>query len=402
MFDGSNLDRAKLVKIFDWSNKRQADWHPTRDFIVTSAHRKIRRHLMNSTGGLVVCTAPTGLGKTATRAWLTLHLGKGRVISVEWKGLDHILDLVGGFRKKIKYVEREVARTKQIPLTEEEKGARKFMLPNSTDTKTVKYTETVSDPYTFWDEDPQWVFIEFKDYSMTHRTAANRDIDDLQLLLDILAWPVETGKEDNRNPYGRDLKTNICVFYQEEQWETLKHHFQNKPQVYRLEPIASDKLVEMYHRLWGWPHLYTDDALFEMAELSRGNPRFFMKYISQTCDNQLDKEEEGGVMETLSVNDIHDILKPGDLVREWAIMFTAVFPGSDTNAVIAEKIIRDLVRDGATMQPAFRKRYFIEGGANAAQNCSYVLGKMEDAGCIRRTVTKLPGSPKRVEFVARR
>jgi len=181
------------------------------------------------------------------------------------------------------------------------------------------------------------------------------------------------------------LKSNICVFYQQELWATLRHFWTGKPKIFELEPHTPEQLVDYYHELWGTPHLFTKDALHELAKMSRGIFRWFMGYIDRCLDNQvLELLDDNYDIKTQTIDAIHEIIKPIHIVRKWQNEFKTLFPKSDENQLIAENIMRDLTKNGKTMQQAIRKTYF-DPRPKGAQHCSYVLTKMEGVGYITRT-----------------
>ena len=165
----------------------------------------------------------------------------------------------------------------------------------------------------------------------------------------------------------------------------MKHFWTGKPKVFELTPFEPVKLVEYYHELWGYPHLFTPDALLELATMSRGVFRWFMRYIDLCLDNQILKLlNDDYDLETLTLDDVHAIIKPSQIVREWENEFKALYPRADTNRLTAEIIMRYLQKNGMTAQQTIRETFFDPSGKGATA-CTRMLTKLEANGNIIRT-----------------
>ena len=112
----------------------------------------------------------------------------------------------------------------------------------------------------------RYLFIDLPDYSKSSRRNMIRDLRDVEAL-----W-----KKLQQEPFEQTNQI-LVVGCQKELFKG--HFFFGKMDVVEIESLKPEELVEAYKRKWEDVKPFTQDALFLIAELSRGVFRRFLKYI---------------------------------------------------------------------------------------------------------------------------
>jgi hypothetical protein len=112
------------------------------------------------------------------------------------------------------------------------------------------------------------IFIDMPDYSKSNANAMTHDIDEIQELYESL----------------QNCPIHFVIAVQRELMQKAPHFFWGKCDKYTLEPLTTDQLIELYNLNNQGPEIFEPTALQYLAELSRGVPRRFKRYIRLTIE----------------------------------------------------------------------------------------------------------------------
>jgi CRP-like cAMP-binding protein len=318
----SRID-PRVQPVYEWScrltaERRQADW--LEDYVWQDKVRALLLRLQVAGGSVVAVTGVQGVGKTSaymalsTTLDMLLRADQGEtqkppsvVVNFKWPGdgkwQDAIWQAGGGTIEDMYHtmLASELAEMvmsnptfhqrlrrefgddlfwqlkRRYELKEKEEEARsdfeltdiaiRFM-PRKTLIDTRR--ETIAS----WLKSAHTVFIDMPDYSRSDFRLMNRDLSLVQGLWSALE--------------GRDRRTNLILFLQEELFfneERLRHFFLGKMDHVELPRFSPDMLVKAYMDKFHdtWP--FDEKALLELAKLSRGVFRRFLRYISACIEN---------------------------------------------------------------------------------------------------------------------
>src|SRR5208282_422379 len=110
------------------------------------------------------------------------------------------------------------------------------------------------------------LLIDTPDYSKTDRRLMAKDLDEIYWLWNLMSKGI--------------TKPNIVVAIQKEMFGG--HFFFDKMERVELEPLRPEEMVEAYRKRFKGVEPFTEDALLNLARMSRGIFRRFLRYITLT------------------------------------------------------------------------------------------------------------------------
>jgi hypothetical protein len=113
------------------------------------------------------------------------------------------------------------------------------------------------------------ILIDAPDYSKTDRRLMAKDLDEIYWLWDLLC---------KASPSAGGAKPSIVVAVQKEMFRD--HFFFDKMVKVELEPLKPEQIVEAYQKRFKTYEPFTEDALLNLARMSRGIFRRFLRYIT--------------------------------------------------------------------------------------------------------------------------
>lgn len=279
-------NKPKTVKVYSWASKFVNENMPYslgEAFYWTEPAKRLLFKLQNVEGGFIGLVGLQGTGKTAT-LWELYHKLKaempGRTFYFQWtdQQAKHVkdLDLKAYFREPLsnEIADRSDFKTfKGRYVQADQFEARELLRKQFIETLDKELYDAA-----------KIVFVDMGDYDKQSRGRMN------------------THLEQIRNFWLRTRRYNVSVAVSI-QAEMFKGHFLfGKIDAVTLEPLKPEQLVEAYVNLWENTEPFTKDALNQVAQLSRGVFRRFMKYI-QACIERLQIMGVEGLIDTEFVNE---------------------------------------------------------------------------------------------------
>jgi energy-coupling factor transporter ATP-binding protein EcfA2 len=216
------------------------------------------------------------------------------------------------------------------------------------------------------------ILIDMPDYDRSNFREMYRDLTKLQTW-----W--ENVFTDQFEGYTQ--KVNLVLFFQKEMFHG--HFFMGKFDVYELKPLTPDQLLECYRNLFQSFEPFTEEALRQIAILSRGIFRRFKKYIRICLDNFLNLNTITPNLEdkrVISVEDVNQWITEDQIVKDMELELMTIFPKERENRVLSVKVFSLLREKGALPQSKIAEEIF-EG---ALMKTSRVLDRLESWGYIKR------------------
>ncbi len=221
--------------------------------------------------------------------------------------------------------------------------------------------------------DVKAILLDLPDYTKHTATYMNRDLSSIQTF-----WERLMDEQEGRFP-------NLVLFIQKELFHG--HFFFGKCDVVELRPLTPEELTEYYARLFGNYEPFTEEALTEIAFLSRGIFRRFKKYILICLDNWYDLLDSNKITQhnknknknLINKKKIQEWISLKQLVKDMELELYDIFPKSKMllrNAVIMLRFLRE---HGPTPQLELTNKLF----DGYKMGCSRMLNKLEAHGYIK-------------------
>ena len=173
---------------------------------------------------------------------------------------------------------------------------------------------------------------------------------------------------------GYSQNVNLVLFFQKELFHG--HFFMGKLDIFELRPYTPQHLIGCYRGLFGSTEPFTEEALNEIAILSRGIFRRFKKYIRICLENYYQLGN-------------HNSITP-NLVRKWITLeqqekdmeleLMTIFPKQKELRKLSVILLRKLREKGPISQSKIANEIF----DGAKMKCSRVLDRLEAWNYIKR------------------
>jgi len=208
------------------------------------------------------------------------------------------------------------------------------------------------------------ILIDTPDYNRKSTSSFSADLKELEKFwLSILQLgDVEEGQQ-----------VNLIMFFQKELWDLRPSFFCGKFNEITLKPLTPKQLMEYYETTFGGCFPFSEDALKELAILSRGIFRRFKRYIG-LCIEQI-----GDLESSLESSDVDTIINLDVLVKDFEQELKNVFP---RNKALHRKtvILLQLLSAKPLTQKEIGEKFF-DGNK---MGCSRFLNSLECWGYIER------------------
>jgi uncharacterized Zn finger protein (UPF0148 family)/energy-coupling factor transporter ATP-binding protein EcfA2 len=214
------------------------------------------------------------------------------------------------------------------------------------------------------------ILIDMPDYDRSNSREMYRDLTRLQ------SW-WENVFTDQFEGYSQHV--NLVLFFQKEMFHG--HFFMGKFDVYELKPLTPDQLLECFKNLFKSFDPFTEDALKQLAILSRGIFRRFKKYVRICLDNfvnTITQDLEG--KKNISAEDVNKWITDDQIIKDMELELLTIFPKERENRVLSVKVLRLLREKGALPQSKIAEEIF-EG---ALMKASRVLDRLESWSYVKR------------------
>jgi hypothetical protein len=206
-------------------------------------------------------------------------------------------------------------------------------------------------------EDVHTLQIDLPDYDTGNVAQMNRDLANLQTL-----W--ETMFNKTEGIYGQT--SNIIVFFQKELFHG--HFLMKKFDVYEIQPIKPGSLTEYYKKRFGLAP-FTEEALQELAVLSRGIFRRFKRYIRICLENSYTISAPM----TISCKEVDKWISLDQIVKDMELELMSIFPREKELRYKTVLLLQFLREKGPTPQNIIAQEVF---DGNETQT-SRVLDRLE-------------------------
>jgi len=173
------------------------------------------------------------------------------------------------------------------------------------------------------------LLIDTPDYSKTDRRLMAKDLDEIYWLWNLMSKGI--------------TKPNIVVAIQKEMFGG--HFFFDKMERVELEPLRPEEMVEAYRKRFKGVEPFTEDALLNLARMSRGIFRRFLRYITLT----LRRWETSGerIIDTAIVKEAVTVAR---LVEDMRLELVELFPKQSELQLQAVRLLMLLEESGSRKQ----------------------------------------------------
>ena len=199
------------------------------------------------------------------------------------------------------------------------------------------------------------VLIDLPDYDKRNRREMIKDLYELQTFWEGLFFE------------GEPPKVNIVLFLQKELFEG--HFFFGKLDVVNLEPLKPEEMVQIYVKKFGSTKPFKDEILLELAKMSRGIFRRFLKYIGSCLDVWYDQGSKGEIDSEI----LKQAVSFEQRVKDMELELMDLFPKEKTNIRKAVQLLDYLRQKGEVNQKTISEELF-NGNLMAA---SRMINKLE-------------------------
>jgi len=220
------------------------------------------------------------------------------------------------------------------------------------------------------------VMIDMPDYPKNDRRTMVKDLNEVQNVWNILA-------NENRKNGDKEFHLNLVLFIQKEMFygpNGVSHFLLGKADTIELKPLSPQQLIEAYRLRFETTDPFTENAVFRIAQLSRGVFRRFLRYI-QLClehvmfDNVSNDQIDTGIVETAVPND--------EIAKDMDTELSDLFPRSEEMKKKATRLISLLAsqKQGINQKEASIILHLNE------MDVSRLCDKLETYGYIKRKRT---------------
>jgi len=336
-------NKPNIFQIYDWGVKlsREEDESP---ILPRLEWARLVNRLAHTTGNLIKIVGPQGVGKTTLARYLETELKKH-------KGKDGVI-----YRKPLKGQESfGTYETSLVPET-----VKMIEAPPN-----VKFPRVVIKRERDWYwlpvyENADTIIVDLWDYTKSSQRSIVKALDAMQEF-----WLHRCKKQKKE---GAPIP-NFVVFLQKEALPL--HFFLGKFEYFELKPWKPEDLVKYYINTFGDSFPFQEEALSEVAFLSRGIFRKFKQYIVACLDWALEHGPAG--LKEIKVENVHTLITVEKLTQDMELQLCELWPRSRENRVFAVKVLRYLREHGPTSQKKLASEIF----ADNLMACSRLLNKLE-------------------------
>jgi hypothetical protein len=306
---------SPLGKVYQWVTESRAEQTPFNDdFLWSTMGESLITRFKRTNGNMVLIIGPQGSGKSAMCYNLEYALSEdpdgtdGKTLIIKWQGnqetyllvgvkpAEYYIKLVGEILKSHSIndmrCDLDLSSEQSEILTEirknpDEVPTKWFDLFSGTMVKRLeryagKEAVAYAKKYVTGDKLDTYkhVIVDTMDYNKNKLSQLDHHINQLQEF-----WiELNQSYDDNCAEYNQHL--NLAVFIQKEIFDKYKHFFLGKfnPK-YFIDPFPAKSLVNFYIHKFDSCFPFTQEALTELAVLSRGLFRRFKSYIAICLDN---------------------------------------------------------------------------------------------------------------------
>jgi hypothetical protein len=207
------------------------------------------------------------------------------------------------------------------------------------------------------------VLIDTPDYAKTDRRLMTKDLEEIYWLWNWICQAANS--EDQTRP-------NIVVAIQKEMFHG--HFFLDKMDKVELEPLRPEQMVEAYRKRFKSVDPFTDDALLNLARMSRGIFRRFLRYITLTLSHW---ERNGkGAIDIATVKEAVTVER---LAEDMELELVELFPKHSDLRFLAVRLLMLLEESGERKQSELATLLEVE-----PYMLSRLLTKLEAARYVSR------------------
>ncbi|MCW4019672.1 MAG: hypothetical protein NWF14_00360 [Candidatus Bathyarchaeota archaeon] len=216
------------------------------------------------------------------------------------------------------------------------------------------------------------LLVEFPDYSRKDSKRVRKDFEDFQKFIEeVNSYRWENGE------YGYHTGTNIIFFWQSEM-PCADHFYPGKFDIIELEPFSPEQLVQHFMDIFGDTQCFTREGLLRIAQLARGRPRLFKRYIARCLEERSLKE-----VDIVGRENVDMWITSSQLIEDYTRELEPFFHNSKhqiPNAVRVLRYLQDKDEGNGVEQGTLVEEVF-EGDKTRT---SRMLDKLEYAGKVRR------------------
>ena len=385
-----------IKRVYQWACKLTAE-QGEKAYLQPPEFKMVLTRLLTTTGNMIAVIGLQGVGKTAFREKLSDELRRNNKVaySMKWKGdfeksFSDAMYWDEGYEWDDEYTflvmdelefymdynaERIIEKLKIDPYSALAQEIRK---PVKKDYWTLSYLvpqmERLLGQKRVKELRRRWllekmrkahtILIDLPDYDRNNISQMLKDLTSIQRWWEGFCKFHKTDYEQN---------VNLVLFIQKELFRG--HFFLGKFDVYEIKPFTPKMLTEFYEAIFGSSFPFTEEALREIAVLSRGVFRRFKKYI-RIC---LDRLLQSG-LNIITLENVRQWITLDQLVKDMELELMTIFPKEREHRILSVKLLRLLREKGPLTQSQITKEIF----DGAAMKASRVLGKLEAWGYIKR------------------
>jgi hypothetical protein len=366
------IDIDNYINIWKWSCKLAREEEVNEGFFFLQASwLSILFRLQKTQGNLIKVVGGQGVGKTTFAHWLDSRLRSGNTnaLTVQFKRMEKGYEQFGHF-EKIPYYEKIEAskdKTHEVLITDKD------------------WNWDISDAC-------KNLIVDMWDYSKNSQREITKSLDSIQSFWAARCAYRARDLKQNKRPEAPAEIPNIVVFLQKEAMPL--HFFLGKMQLFELELWSPEELLADYQAAFGDTKPFSQDALYELAVLSRGVFRRFKEYISATLDPYFAPGTWGTKFTgEITKGDVQKTISTHRLVRDMELQLSELWPGSKVNRELSVRLLRFLRDKGPTLQNEIANEFFPDN----PMACSRMLSTLAPYGHVKPEQT---GQQKRWEVVA--
>ena len=387
-----------IMRVYQWACKLTAE-QGEKAYLQPPEFKMVLTRLLTTTGNMIAVIGLQGVGKTAFREKLSDELWRNNKVaySIKWKGnfeqsFVDAVDIDEGFESH-EYIGflfeailadfgnwTKLCEALKIPLNSAEAHEIKKFITREGKVAYSKLYHLLPKIERFYGqkrikelreeflviklENAHTILIDLPDYDRNNINQMSKDLTLIQ------EWWENLCKFHD---YEYKQKVNLVLFIQKELFRG--HFFLGKFDVYEIKPFTPKMLTEFYEAIFGSSFPFTEEALREIAVLSRGVFRRFKKYI-RIC---LDRLLQSG-LNIITLENVRQWITLDQLVKDMELELMTIFPKEREHRILSVKLLRLLREKGPLTQSQITKEIF----DGAAMKASRVLGKLEAWGYIKR------------------
>jgi hypothetical protein len=238
-----------------------------------------------------------------------------------------------------------------------------------------------------WIAELNAILFDLRDYDKLELSKYNRDIAELETLYKELTSDKKLHST-----------VNIVIALQKELPKT--NYLFGKAEKYNLKPENPRRLIAYYKLLFHCETKpFTEEALFAVAQLSRGIWRRWKEYLN-ICLRQFQTEAR----DVITIQDVNKWITNDRIYVDWEYQLSSLFERNKPEQIYkAIQVIRYLQEHGEVEQQKLAEEIFDAEGENHNAGkivCSRMLDTMEAHGYIRRERLSIGKSHKNIVNLA--